>query len=552
MVPNVERLFVRRGRNKISSSPLLVDANDDGWPEIFVGGPVLSGLSWDGTRLPGWPRRGERPFASSPAFGDISGDHRGTIVIGCDDGRVYAFHLDGQARTGWPVATGSDVFSTPALADMDGDGRAEVVAGSDDGRVYAIRGDGTLASVFEVPSRPFVSASPTLLAHPSGGPADLAVGAWDGNLYRLPGGDADEPRRLASADHVIWSSATGFEPPGVGPCLAFASDRVYVVTGEGASLPGWPRRTGSWMISSPAVAELEAGAGPRIAVSADRLYVWDLHGNLMPGWPQDCGGFLWASPLAFDLDGDGAREIIMASWDGRLYAFRPDGRPVEGFPVWTGGAVFATPAAAPLPSGGGLLVTAAWDGSIRGWRLPNARFALGDWLQFRGDPARKGDAGQLAGPVPGSAGPPDPPAPAARIDAARVSAWPEGHGLRRVVIEGENVAFARRCLVEYTLSGSRRTHLAPVVHGNGTSTAVIQALRLPHRVRFHVSYLDLAGEARRWPEDHEASFLSVPIWARRRPREPLANERRVATGGLGADPGTPWESAAAAVRAWRR
>lgn len=93
-------LFLRRVRGPISSSPLLVDANRDGWPEIFVGGRVLSGLEWNGRPMPRWPKRGRRPFASSPSFGDINGDGRGEIVVGCDDGRVYAFHADGDAVAG--------------------------------------------------------------------------------------------------------------------------------------------------------------------------------------------------------------------------------------------------------------------------------------------------------------------------------------------------------------------------------------------------------------------------------------------------------------------
>ncbi len=519
MGPNAERLFVRRGRNKISSSPLVVDANDDGWPEFFVGGPVMSGLSWDGVPLPGWPRRGGRPFASSPAFGDISDDRRGNIVVGCDDGRVYAFNVDGEWRRGWPVATGSDVFSTPALADVDGDGRAEVVVGSDDGRVYTIRGDGTVSSVFEVPSRPYVSASPTILGNGQGRAADVAIGAWDGGLYLLGRGHGDGSRRLASADHVVWSSATAFDLTGIGRCLAFSSDLVYIVTAEGAPLPGWPRRTGSWMVSSPAVVELEPGTGPRIIIGANRLHVWDICGRLQPGWPQDCGDFLWASPLAFDLDGDGLREIVAASWDGRIYAFRPDGRPVDGFPLWAGGAVFATPAVAPLPTGGGVMVSAAWDGSARGWHLPNACFRDGDWLQFRGNPARTGRA---AGPFviePSDPAPPESLPPHGTVERAIASSWREGRGLRRIEVQGSNLAFVRHCMVEYAVSGNRQMHLAPVVNANGRAVAIVQALRRPHRIRYHVSYVGEEGRITRWPETAEASFISVPLWARRRPRE---------------------------------
>ncbi len=529
----VEPLFTRRGPNKISSSPLLVDANDDGWPEIFVGGPALRGLAWDGTRLPGWPRHGGRPFASSPAFGDISGDHRGCLLVGCDDGRIYAYHVDGERHVGWPVATGNDVFSTPAIVDLDNDGCEEVVVGSDDGFVYILRGDGTVSSALGIPNKPFVSASPTVLdGNPDGRP-EIAVGAWDGGLYLASDLERQGAAPRVSADHVIWSSATSFHVDGIGQCLAFSAERVYVVTSRGVALPGWPRRSRSWMASSPTVAELEPGAGLRIIVGADRLYAWDLLGHLQPGWPQESGDFVWASPLAFDIDGDGVREIVSAGWDGRIYAFRPDGALLEGFPLWAGGAMFATPGAAPLPCGGGLLVSAAWDGSIRGWRLPSARFRRGDWLQFRGDAARTGRVTGNFATIPGEPAPSDPPSPPARVDGSWASSWMAGHGLRRVEIQGADLAHARRCMVEYQVSSKRRMHLAPVLNANGRSVAVIQALRRPHRIRYHISYLDEAGRPARWPQAKEVWFMSMPIWARRRPREvPPARNPKSQDGGI--------------------
>ncbi len=525
MTQLVEPLFVQRGRNKISSSPLLVDANGDGWPEVFVGGPVLRGLEWDGTPLPGWPRRGTRPFASSPAFGDLSGDHRGCIVIGCDDGRVYAFHVDGERQVGWPVSTGNDVFSTPALADLNHDRSEEAVLGSDDGCLYTVRGDGTVSSSVSIPKRPFVSASPTVLEGEAGASPQVVIGAWDGRLYVTGGPANSELLPLSSTDHVIWSSAASFQLKGVGACLAVGADRVYLITASGTALPGWPQRTGSWMASSPAVVELEAGAGPTVLIGSDRLYAWDLYGHSRPGWPQPSGDFVWASPLALDIDGDGAREVIAAGWDGRIYAFRPDGSTLEGFPLWAGGALFGTPAVAPLPSGGGLLVSAAWDGSVRGWRLPHARFAEGDWLQFRGGPARTGRVTTPFSARAGEPAPSDPPVPPARIEGAQAVAWREGRGLRRIEVQGTDLAYARRCIVEYTVSGKRSTHPVPVVNASGRSVAIVQALRRPHRIRYHVSYVDEGGTNRRWPESKDASFISVPLWAHRRPREtPPARE----------------------------
>lgn len=507
-----EPIFVRRSRGPISSSPLLVDANQDGWPEVFVGGPVLQGLTWDGSRLPRWPQRGRRPFASSPAFGDVHGDGRGKVIAGCDDGRVYAFHADGDRVPGWPVQTGADVFSSPALADLNGDKALEVVVGSDDGGIYVLRGDGGLEGLTLLPGRPFVSASPTVADFDHDGVPEIAVGAWDGRVYRWRPGGREPPAPLATADHVIWSSGTAFEVEGQGRHLAFAADRVYMVSHNGTLAPGWPQRTQSWTVSSPAIVELRPHEGATVLVGSEKLYAWDLLGRPRPGWPVSAGDFLWSSPIVFDLDGDGEREILIGSWDGGIYAFRPDSSIVPGFPLRSGGAVFATPGVAPLPSGGGILVAPSWDGTVRGWRLPCATFQKGDWLQFRGNPARTGLSPILEGRATGEPAVESQPQGMPRFEAGRVGSWPVGRDIQRITVDGSGLAAARRLMVVYEIAGEHRPHPVPTVNSNGQFVALIQPLRSPHRMRFHVECVTYDGKRLRWPSAKEAKFMSRPSW----------------------------------------
>ena len=51
------------------------------------------------------------------------------MVVGSDDGKVYAWHHDGTPVAGWPQTTGDMVYGSPALGDLDGDGHLEVVVG---------------------------------------------------------------------------------------------------------------------------------------------------------------------------------------------------------------------------------------------------------------------------------------------------------------------------------------------------------------------------------------------------------------------------------------
>ena len=495
MTALLEPLFARSTRGRISSSPLLADVNGDGWPEIFVGGDRLHGLSWDGVPMPRWPRRGRLPFASSPAFGDIQGDGRGEVVVGCDDGGIYAFHADGDPVAGWPQATDADVFSTPALADLDGDGASEIVVGSDDGCVRALRGDGSTMWTAPIPGRPFVSASPTVAAFDGDGRPGVAVGAWDRGLHAWAA-DGTGHRRIGAAGHVVWSSAASVNLEDRGGHLVWAADRVHVTSAGPRVASQWPRATDSWIVSSPAVAELRPGEGPSIVVGSERLYTWDVRGRLRSGWPVDVGDFVWSSPIAFDLDGDGAREVLVGSWDGGIHALRPDGRPVPGFPLRTGGPIFSTPAAAPLPRGGGLLVAASWDGSIRGWTLPRARFRPGDWAQFRGSADRRGAQPERFGPLEADAEPEPEAAGGFALEGARIEDW---NGLRRVVLSGSNLEAARRLELVYEIAGEGRRHPVPFVNSRGRFVALVQPLRIPRILRFHVEAEGAGEPPVRWP-----------------------------------------------------
>ena len=503
-----EPLFVFRLRGPVSSSPLLVDIDRDGWPEVFVGGPVLTGLRCYGKVLDGWPRKARRPFASSPASGDIDGDGRGEIVCGCDDGTIHAFRADATPLRGWPVRTDADVFSTPAIADLDGDKIPEVVVGSDDGSLRVLRGDGSPSWRADIPLQPFISASPTVSDMNGDGVPEVVVGAWDRRMHMFSAQGRELPAKMPMAGNVIWSSATSFEIKGRGRHIAWAADRLYVASGGGTILPGWPARTSSWMVSSPAIAELSPGEGASIIVGAERLCAWDLLGRVRRGWPVDAGDFVWSSPVVADIDGDGSREVVVGSWDGGIYAFKSDGSIVQGFPLRTDGPVFSTPAIAPLRGGGGLLVAASWDGSVRGWRLPDAKFIPGDWPQFRGSPERTGNQ-QTPFDMP--MGPPAIPADSAarpKIHNVVLEKWA---GVRRAVIDGENLEAARAILMHYQIRGEGKTHIVPAVNSRGHFVAMFQPLRLPHIIQYWVEVEDSEGKSQRWPTEGTKSFVTRRI-----------------------------------------
>jgi len=262
------------GKSAINAAPAVGDLDGDGSPEIVVAvGAPTSLLGYNGGMIvldakgkvkPGWPQVGMdhispnagpsdgylEGFYSSPALGDIDGDGDLEIVAGGWDMRMYAWHHDGRRLTGWPRFIYETIWSSPALADLDQDGQLEIIFGSDRRRLHVRRVDGT----------------------------------------PMPG----FPKLI---DQVVFSS------PAVADINGDGSLDIVVGTGN-----------------------FDAGTGYAV-------YAWDAWGNLLPGWPVRTGGYVLSSPSVADLDGDGRVEVIVGCNDGKVYAMRGNGSLVAGWPV---------------------------------------------------------------------------------------------------------------------------------------------------------------------------------------------------------------------------
>ncbi|MDI6783273.1 MAG: hypothetical protein QME64_04145, partial [bacterium] len=96
-----------------------------------------------GNFVPLWQGTASDAINTSPAIGDINGDGIPEVVISCQDGRLYAYTSTGGTPTqwSWPLrlgAVGNRLESSPAIGDIMGFGYVSIVVGGNDGNLYAI------------------------------------------------------------------------------------------------------------------------------------------------------------------------------------------------------------------------------------------------------------------------------------------------------------------------------------------------------------------------------------------------------------------------------
>ena len=317
----------------IMSSVALGDLTGNGIPDLVVGSNdgIIFAYRGDGTLL--WQYdTGDATIMSKPALGDINQDGFNEVVVGI--GSTYTPNAPGGvialSHTGtllWRYVSGDfngdsipdGVFASPALADVNGDGYLEIIYGGWDAYVRVLTHTG--AVMWERFIRDTIWSSP-------------AVADFDGD------GDLD----------VVIGSDTHLEPAfgtiDGGRLLAFNA-------ADGSTLPGFPINVDEVIWSSPVLADLDndgwldviVGTGncwtvPACAVPygnthpvTKALYAWDRFGNPLPGWPVLLPAYTSASPSVADLTQDGSLEVIVNTSDGYVRVYRADGTPLPGWPV---------------------------------------------------------------------------------------------------------------------------------------------------------------------------------------------------------------------------
>jgi len=421
----------------VYGSPTLADLDGDGDLEVVVGSSDWKVYAWhhDGTAVssagaPGWPRDTQGPVWSSPVVGDMDGDGDPEVIVGSKDGNVYAWHHDGTVvaplgAPGWPRRPGAGVRSSPSLADLEGDGGLEVVVGSDDGKVYAWRADGTAVWAEPPATGDRISSSPALGDLDGDGDLEVIVGSESGDVYAWHH-DGAAVTLLGSPGWPRSTGAAVYSCPALGDLdgdgdpevlIGSSDSKVYAWHHDGTTVtfpdaPGWPQGTAGWVNSSPALGDLDGDGSPEVVVGSNdgRVYAWHYDGTPVDGWPKSTGWIVDGSPALGDLDGDGDLEVVVGSWDGDVYAWHDDGTAVNSWPYSIGptSAFHSSPAVADLDGDGDLEVAiGSDDGNVYAWTCDIPTVDRSPWPMFRHDRRRTGrhqvadfDASPREGSVP--------------------------------------------------------------------------------------------------------------------------------------------------------
>ncbi len=282
---------------------------------------------------------------SSPAVGDVDGNGVLDVVVGCQDGKVYA--VNGKTgRLLWAALAGGQVLSSPAMADLTGDGVLDVVVGTNAARVLALNGTarpaGTSRKIWEGPSGlarnsgVTFRASPALTG-PAGGGVDVVIGASNGRLYRLRGAGGkkawDTGDKLGTAGIYATAVLADVNGDGVLDALVGSNNgRFYCVDGAAGRVL-WSLATGGPIKASACLADFERDGKKEVIIAGTdgTVYVCRADDGCEL-WRLATGGVIQASPVVIDYNRDGVPDPVVALVGGEVLCL--DGRGRGRGPVW--------------------------------------------------------------------------------------------------------------------------------------------------------------------------------------------------------------------------
>ncbi|HPO12905.1 MAG TPA: FG-GAP-like repeat-containing protein [Candidatus Hydrogenedentes bacterium] len=403
--PQLEWSFETQG--KIYASPIIVDLDNDGSPEIIIAASRAQtifcldgrgGQRWSYTLDDGM----SDGFQATPSAADYDSDGKKEVFWLTRGGTAGC--LDAQGKLIWRVFLNDQFdYTAPVLADLNNDDRLEIVFGSESGTLYCLDDTGVVqwryqseGSIRGVPGVAKINGVGRVYATFGGG-LEACFDAEGNILWQHKEGLPRGQR---------WSAVAigDLDADGRQESVCATEDFQVIARDAETGEERW-RFKGKGNIDqtcSFALADFD-NSGKLDVVTGDSSGNVYRIGEGQVVWSADVRDSIVQGPSIGDVDGDGALEILVCSRSNRLVCLSQDGQ--EQWQYATEAAPLTTPALGDVDQDGQIeIIFTAKDRFVRCLSVNGeAAHAKLPWPMLAHDP-------QLSNNVTGAAFTPPPPA----------------------------------------------------------------------------------------------------------------------------------------------
>jgi len=333
---NLSELFNYITGDKVYSSAAIGDVDSDGYMDVVIGANDNKVYALNASNAESkWNYTVGNAIGSSPTLANVTGDSKLEVIVGSLDNKIYVLNgTDGTSISNY--TTGDMVWSSPAIYDIDGDGTKEIIVGSADGKIYVFNvstsgSDWTYDETADETSCSGTWSATYTCAKTYDSNWDT-YGAYSGGIgyayfnYTKPSG---------ATSSSLWEVKDTVQRLNL-TVLSNCWSQTKLQLQAQSSLLG-----GVWACYDGSTWQTLAEGGPNIYEEA---MWWSIPSSsaLTSKWNYTTGGIIWSSPLIADLDGDSSYDVLIASYDNKLYALNKSGASMWNFTA--GDDIESTPA----------------------------------------------------------------------------------------------------------------------------------------------------------------------------------------------------------------
>ncbi|NUQ00711.1 MAG: PQQ-binding-like beta-propeller repeat protein [Armatimonadetes bacterium] len=270
-------------------------------------------------------------YADKPTVADLNGDNRLEVVVATDKGTVLALAGANGAEL-WSLPTSVERFlNAPLIADVDGDQTTEVIVlGNRYGTKLCINGEDGSSLWQKAGTGEGIPGQATVSALTPNGPMRLLY-VTDNELNCLDAATGDE----------LWKVSLGKSDGAVTVGDLDGGDReILVGTNDGrlvcldsAGQQKWQANVGGRSVKPALTVDLDNDGQTEVLAVGSGLVRLDASGKVRWTWSPRSGRGLSSSLAVHDLNGSGAKQIVVAGYDGGMYAVNANGKEAWRFTV---------------------------------------------------------------------------------------------------------------------------------------------------------------------------------------------------------------------------